>query len=141
MKVDTVRRAAVLMRQAADLLNGGPLEYYLTELAAAHDLLMDRFAPFKVGDRVKLTKSPDAPGWTHCRHFLVPGALGTVMFAECGSRGFMFFITFDDDSWIDETGFKRPIGTRVYREEGERLNFQFGEGWLEPADCTKEQQP
>ena len=43
-----------MMRVAQEMLSGGPLDYYLTEMAAAHELLMTRYAPFKVGDRVRL---------------------------------------------------------------------------------------
>ena len=134
MSSENIRRAAELMEQAHALLACGPLNYYLTEMAAAHDLLMSRFAPFKVGDRVTLAKVPDyedAPGWRHCEHFLIVGATATVKEAECGSRGFRFAVEFDDDSWIDNTGYKRPKGTVVLREASEKLRFHFGEKWLD----------
>jgi hypothetical protein len=102
MELDKVRIAAKLLTQAQDILSGGPLEYYLTELAAAHDLLMTRYAPFKVGDRVRLKAAPEItesvrPGWMHYKTLLVAGALGVVSTASCGSRGFVFDIIFDAD--------------------------------------------
>ena len=133
MSSENIRRAAELMEQAHTLLARGPLAYYLTEMAAAHDLLMSRFSPLKVGDRVTLAKVPDyetAPGWQHCAHFLVVGATGVVKAAECGSRGFRFGVEFDDDSWIDNTGHERAKGTVVFREPDNRMLFYFGEEWL-----------
>lgn len=94
MDLDRVRKAAKMMREAQDMLSGGPLDYYLTEMAAAHDLLMTRYAPFKVGDRVRLKAAPEITGW---KSLLVAGAPGVVSRADCGSRGFMFGVQFDAD--------------------------------------------
>ena len=103
MNLDNVRKAASLMREAQDLLSAGPLDYYLTEMAAAHELLMTRFAPFKVGDRVRLRAAPEIaedvrPGWLGWKYLLVAGAAGTVVRADCGSRGFSFGVVFDADT-------------------------------------------
>ena len=102
MNLDKVRKAAKMMRDAQDILSGGPLDYYLTELAAAHELLMTQYAPFKVGDRVRLKATPEITetvrdGWLHYKTLLVAGAVGVVVTADCGSRGFMFGIMFDAD--------------------------------------------
>jgi hypothetical protein len=113
MDIRNISRAADLMREAQSVLGSGPLDFYLCELAASYNLLMERFAPFKVGDRVALSRTPNitsetAPGWMSCRHFLVKGATGTVKEANCGQGGFRFGIVFDDDSWIDRNGKKQP---------------------------------
>ena len=102
MDVDKVRKAAKMMREAQDILSGGPLDYYLLELASAHDLLMTRYAPFKVGDRVRLKAAPEITesvrfGWLSHKTLLVAGAAGVVVTATCGSRGFMFGVMFDAD--------------------------------------------
>jgi hypothetical protein len=102
MDVDNVREAAKLMRKAQDMLAGGPLDYYLTEMAAAHDLLMTRYAPFKVGDRVRLKAAPEINekvrfGWLGWKSLLLAGAPGVVVRADCGSRGFVFGVQFDAD--------------------------------------------
>jgi hypothetical protein len=132
MDIDHVRKAADKLKEAMEMFGHGPLDYYLRELVAAHDMLMSRFAPFKVGDRVVLKNAPNfeaAPGWTNCRHFLVPGAAGTVVDAGCGQDGFRFDVLFDDESWIDNTGYQRPKGTVVPVEPKHR--YGFGEMWLE----------
>jgi hypothetical protein len=102
MDVDKVREAAKLMRRAQEILAGGPLDYYLTEMAAAHDLLMTRYAPFKVGDRVRLKAAPEITenvryGWLGWKSLLVAGAPGVVVHTNCGNRGFVFCVQFDAD--------------------------------------------
>ena len=103
MDLDRVRKAAKMMREAQDLLSAGPLDFYLTEMAAAHELLMTRYAPFKVGDRVRLKAAPEItenvrPGWLGWKSLLVAAAAGTVVRADCGSRGFTFSVVFDADT-------------------------------------------
>ena len=135
MNVDNILKAAEYISKGTSLLSAGPLSFYLTELVAAHDLLMERFAPFHVGDRVRLKKAPDfdsAPGWLHYSHFLVPGTMATVGTAECGSRGFRFGVAFDDESWVDERGLKGVVGAFIPIEN--KHEFSFGEDWLEPVE-------
>jgi hypothetical protein len=126
LKIEPVKKAAALMREAMSHLSGGPLEFYLEEMAACYDLLLERFAPFKDGDRVELAVTPDfdtAPGWTCCKHFLVKGAKGYVREATCGKGGFRFGVVFDDDTWIDQQGRKRPSepkGMFIFDEESLR---------------------
>jgi hypothetical protein len=134
MNLDVVREGAQKLSEAMAIFSRGPLDFYLRELVAAHDLLMTRYAPLKVRDRVVLVKAPDyadAPSWKHCEHFLVPGAAGVVVDATCGERGFRFEVLFDAESWIDTTGHGRPKGTVVPIEHDKRHRFCFGEGWLE----------
>lgn len=127
---DRVSKAALLMDEAHELLRKGPLSFYLREMSAAYELLMSRYAPFKVGDRVKLAKTPDitpehAPGWMSCRHFLVQGAIATVSDARCGEGGFRFDVMFDGETWLDREGVERPIS--------EKHTFTFREASLERA--------
>lgn len=127
LDLERILKAAAMMREATDLLSKGPLSYYLEELAASHELLMTRFAPIKVGDRVRLTRVPNfesAPGSVPSKHFLVVGALGTVRESSCGRRGFRFSVEFDDESWIDRAGSVIPI------EPKDRHTFSFGENSL-----------
>jgi hypothetical protein len=131
MNISDIRRAGQLMKEANAILSGGPLDYYLTELAAAHDLLMTRFAPFKVGDRVELAVTPVINektrwGWMGCKHFLIKGAAGTVASSSCGTKGFRFGIIFDEESWIS------PLDKSV-NPTSEPHEFWFGEGSLRGA--------
>jgi len=105
MGIEKVEKAISLMSDAIRLLNSGPLDYYLRKLVAAYNHLIEKHAPFKVGDRVALVAAPDynkAPGWRHCAHFLVPGAKATVQEVEFTEKGFRFAVLFDDESWIDD---------------------------------------
>ena len=68
--------------------------------------------PFKVGNRVRLTQAPEisedvAWGWRGSKHFLVKGAVATVMEREFYSGLFCFALHFDDETWIDMRGVKR----------------------------------
>jgi hypothetical protein len=131
MDIANIEKAAKLMEEAQDCLRGGPFSFYLRELAASYNLLMERFCPYKVGSRVQLAKTPNiteqtAPGWMSCRHFLVKGAKGTVNKAYCGEGGFYFYVEFDDDSWIDPH-------TKVVRPTENKYVFTFKEADLVPA--------
>lgn len=133
MNIGPVKEAAKLMREAMSHLANGPLEFYLEEMAACYDLLMTRYAPFKVGDRVELSCTPNitpqtAHGWMACKHFLVEGSKGTVREATCGSGGFRFGIVFDDDSWIDRDGKRHPVASRGM--------FMFSDGEIRACSTT-----
>lgn len=135
MNLDNVRLGTAKLREAMALFSTGPLEYYLTELIAAHDLLMTRFAPFKIGDRVRLTKAPVLSadhGWKPYEHFLVVGATGVVTTAECGTKGFQFGIVFDNESFIAGcTRFPITAGDVVPISESARHTYAFSESYLE----------
>ncbi len=105
MEIEKLKEAYRKMGEARDLLAGGPFEYTLDELVSCYELLMSRFSPLKVGDRIELSKTPKitpetAPGWMSAKCFLVKGAEGTIVYAECGSNGFRYLVEFDNESWI-----------------------------------------
>lgn len=133
MDIEHIKKAAAMMREAMAILSSGPLDYYLTEMAAAHELLMSRYAPFKVGDRVELAVTPTincktSYGWLGSKHFLKKGAKGTVIDASCGTRGFCFGVMFDDESWIS------PIDKTVNLTEPDKRHiFYFDERSLSHA--------
>lgn len=127
---DDIARACKMLDDASSILGAGPLSFYLRELNCSYQILIDRFAPFKPGSRVKLKKTPeitakDSPGWMGCRHFLVKGEKATVEEVGCGEGGFYFHIIFDNETWIDTEGAKqRPTNPH---------HFSFSEKWLEAA--------
>lgn len=87
--------------------------------------------PFKVGDRVMLTKTPDINpqtswGWMGAKHFLVQGAKATVEEREFYNGQFRFGLFFDDESWIDHRGILRPVDRKGL--------YCFGESWLASAN-------
>ena len=121
---DDIAKACKLLDEASSILGGGPLSFYLREMNESYRLLVDRFAPFKPGGRVKLTVTPEitmetAHGWMGCKHFLVKGAKATVQEVGCGEGGFYFHIVFDNETWIDMDGrMQKPTNPHhfVFRE-------------------------
>lgn len=104
-KFENFTAAMEKITEAQRLLERGPASYYVNEITGAYEYLMDRFAPFKVGDRVMLKEAPDLDfnsGWWSSKHFLIRGALATVKTIECGPKGFTVQVIFDDESWIKE---------------------------------------
>lgn len=124
MDIEDIKRAASLIKEAEGILAKGPLNYYLEEMAASYEMLMKRYAPFKVGDRVALSVTPNitretACGWMGSKHFLKKASQGRVVTAECGLSGFTFGVEFDDETWIDAEG-KRRLPQHKH-------SFHFGE--------------
>jgi len=72
-------------------------------------------APFKVGDRVRLTVTPDINeqdswGWMHAKHFLVKGALATVRSVDFSDGRFNALCVFDDETYLHyHTKEKLPV--------------------------------
>ena len=92
------------------------LEYELECLIEAHRLLLTEYVPFKVGDRVELSQTPEIPsdsGWACSKHFLVEGAAGEVKSSEVTSTGNIWYnVEFDDESWVDRNGVVLPVSTK-----------------------------
>jgi hypothetical protein len=109
-----VKKALSLIDEGLNVLRRGPADWYVSRLVECYELLLNKYAPFRVGDRVVLTEAPDitertAPGWMHSRHFLVKGAMGVVREVDVCARGFSGAIAFDDESWIDRDGKANPV--------------------------------
>lgn len=87
-------------------------------------------APFKRGDRVRLTKTPEINtatswGWMSAKHFLVAGAVGTVAYVDFSDDQFCGFVKWDDESFIGDDKQAHPI------PEDERHLFCMREPFLE----------
>lgn len=132
-QLDALRERLNLLRQAGQFLTSGDFLYTIERFAAAYDLLISRYAPFKVGDRVRLTRTPNitentAPGWLGSKHFLVAGALCTVKQVEVvPPADLRFAVAFDTESWIDRHGMEQQV------EPERRHVYSFREGDLEKA--------
>lgn len=93
--------------------------------------LFDR-APFKDGDRVRLTKTPeinvkDSWGWVHAKHFLVEGCEGTVSDVDFQDGRFVALFCPDGQTWLPECGEKKGIPQPVDRPG----HYGFSESYLE----------
>ncbi len=89
--------------------------------------LFDR-APFKAGDRVRLTVTPeinekDSWGWMGSKHFLVKGAVATVHSVDFRDGKFNALLYFDDETWKDDAG--------VLRKKDRASLYHFWETKLE----------
>lgn len=105
----------------------GEFGYKLNSVLSSYNEMFSRFCPFKVGDRIRLTKTPvieQGSGWYGSRHFLVEGAIATVRNCDWHKGKFVFNLEFDDESWVDSEG-------RIYPIAPERRHmFSFGEDWI-----------
>ena len=129
--VDRVKRGSKMIADGFALMGCGPFNWYLDELVAANEFMMERCCPYQVGARVQLVKAPDvsAPGhgWKSCAHFLIPGAFATVRERSCGKGGFSFHVEFDNESWIDSHGAEQLMAP------DRKHTYHFGERYLMPA--------
>lgn len=93
-------------------------------------------SPFKVGDRVVLTKTPEISetvswGWLSAKHFLVQGATGGVVERSFRNGKFCFGIHFDDESWISSlTKEINPI------HPDKRAQYWFSQDSLSKSDSV-----
>jgi len=115
---------------------GGSLNYGIDKVVESYLSMYDRFCPFKVGDRVMLSKTPDlsnSPGWQHCEHFLKRGAGAVVQSRGYNNGKFTFNIMFDDESWVNShDGVITPI------TEDKRHVFGFKEDSLVREDIFED---
>jgi hypothetical protein len=114
MTNDKIKEGFGLIAKGISALSTGPCNFYVDQLLAARELLLTRFAPFKVGDKVELIEPHPAPGnWAASKHFLIPGEPATVESLDCNSAGLLYFdCTFDHETWINEAGKAMPVSRR-----------------------------
>lgn len=124
-----------LLRELAGLYEsfGGALE------------LLAKRLPFKKGDRVRLVKAPKCDdGWSHCKHFLVEGATGTVAVVATNylMQSWHVDVVFDDESWIcsfdhkdHETGKLLKVGDVIKTPPDRRHLFGFHPDHLAKIDA------
>ena len=106
--------------------------YYWKRLQECAKALFER-GPFKEGDRVRLTRTPEINentswGWIGSKHFLVAGALATVREVDFYDGRFVAGLHFDDESWISFDGQVHPAA--------EKALYYFDEGWLERIELS-----
>jgi len=115
------------IEEGCRLLSSGPANYYLQEVVGAYNYLVNRFSPFKVGDRVELAETPEikeCSGWWSSRHFLKTGEKCKIKEIECDSNGFRYFVEFDNESWIDRSNVEYKIKDKyVYPFREKYLRF------------------
>ncbi len=155
METKDINDAVTMIARGIEILNQGPLNYTLDVLAASHQLLVTKYSPYKVGDRVVLTKEIDfmeAPGWQNHKHFLKVGALATVhtvsVYTKSGRTkedSLVFGISFDsmnpsnvftfDESYIcHERDYKHPVLAPILSKDfKESKTYKLGKIYQELA--------
>lgn len=96
-----VESAFVKMGEAVLALSSGPASFYMEKMRTYADALFGRFAPFKRGDRVRLTRAPNGvhvgSHWWGIRDRLQAGATGTVSDVDYRDGHFVAMVVLDDD--------------------------------------------
>jgi len=91
--------------------------YKLETVLTTHAQLFHRFCPYKIGDRVQLTRSfkkQHGHGWNASAHFLIEGAIATVVNCDFRDGLFLFGLSFDNESWIDAQGVAQPKSNHTF---------------------------
>lgn len=115
MDINNLKEAMQLQSRAQSILNSGLMSHYVEDLVAAYELLLTKFAPFKVGDKVRLKRNL-TEGWAPVWHpILVEGVPGVVKKVECGRKGFRILVKLDFQKGLFK---KSPMGSSfTLREE------------------------
>ncbi len=115
--------------QSLEKLSGGNLSQWRYTLENANSIW--KRCPYKVGDLVSLVKTPEITekkswGWLGAKHFLKEGAIGRINEISFHDGLFFFYVTFENETWIDYEGVERPVSRLA--------NYSFSEHWLAPAN-------
>lgn len=97
-------------------------------------LTVFKFAKFNINDRVELIITPDIDknirwGWLGFKHFLIKGAVATVIDREFYKGQFVYTVLFDDDSYIEF-----HTGKKILTQPDKRGCFTINEDWLSKHD-------
>jgi hypothetical protein len=108
-------------------LSDGNLQQWKSTLEDVNSIW--KRCPFKVGSLIKLNKTPEISkdsGWRGSKHFLVEGAIGKITERSFHNGLFMFYVTFDCETWIDADGNIHLVDMLA--------NYCFSENWLTAAN-------
>ena len=135
--ISTILKGAAHLKAGMETLQGGPLDFYLEKMAGSVEYLLTRFSPFKVGDLVELTETPEISdtvswGWLGAKHYMVAGATGRVASVDCDRSGLSYSVVMDNQTYIFE-GRKHPVSTPK--------SFAFRERWLRLANTQPQPPP
>lgn len=111
--LDQIKKAKKLFSEAIAILNSGPASYYFEQLVIHSDALLSKYAKYKIGDRVRLSKTfmkDDCGwGWYDSLHFLIKGSTAKVDEVGYDELGFYYGVVFDHESWIDRDDNEQPV--------------------------------
>ena len=105
-----IEELAVFQQRAAELAKiiiPSEIDYKVKSIANSYQEMFDRFCPFQINGKVVLSKAVDfakAPSWESSKHFLVEGAIATIINRDFRNKLYVFGVEFEKDSWIDVKG-------------------------------------
>lgn len=100
------------MQQAQRALSGGPQSYYFERILEYVEVLFDKYAPFKDGDRVVICKAPDCEnGWKCHEQDLQRGAKGTIKNVDYYKGKWRAGVVLDKETWMDGK-VRKPCSTK-----------------------------
>jgi hypothetical protein len=95
--IQTFKKAAEHFQKGNELLGGGPLGFYLEEMAGFCEYAIAHFAPWHIGDTVIWIYKPKEDEWRGCQTVRRKDAKCVIKSVECTGKGFLFSVKFDDD--------------------------------------------
>lgn len=100
-------------RALSQTMASGPSSYYFEKIMGYYEGCM-KAAKFKPGDRVTLKEdwNGDASGWAHCKHFLKQNEPAIVYAVDYHKGKYIYEIEFDNETWIDSKGEKKPVSSK-----------------------------
>ena len=116
-----MKNVAVALKNLQDTLGDISLTYYLDKMDEYYKGCM-KASKFKIGDRVALKEAwdGDAPGWQHCKHFLIPNNHATVQSYDYVNGKYVYDIEFDKETYK-----ATYVGGCDYREIADKHTFRF----------------
>ncbi len=117
-------------QQVADAIRATPdFTWHCERIREYIKGLFDR-APFQVGDRVRLNRTPvitesTSWGWLGSKHFLVAGALAVVREVDFIDGQFTGELEFDDETYLPSWGLNKGIPEPVRQKSWYRFNETF----------------
>jgi hypothetical protein len=122
------------LHKKLDLQSG----YKMERIVETFNSMFERFCPFRVGDRIELSYTPEitnekSPGWRGSKHHLIEGAPGTVVSRDFVKDHFRFDVKMDLESWVPSFGDDKGRWSSV----SARHTYCMYEGQIRPS--TKEE--
>lgn len=130
-QIERAKAFSDAMNEYVKTVLSGPESYFWERIDDYMDVLFNRLAPFKVGDRVKLTKTPEITkdkswGWIGSKHFLIEGAKATVVEVDIYKGKFSLGLHFDRESRLHY-----ETGEEIFKDPDKKSIYTFNEEWVE----------
>jgi len=103
--VERMKSGVKHIKQAQEIFERGPLDYYLIKLVEHSEALLTRFAPIKKGERAIIVKKIKCEGgWSGSEKNLEIGVEGEVVDVDYRDGGFIYMFVPDVQMYRDHEG-------------------------------------